>query len=275
MKILENFIESKTGNMKTCEDYIYVNDNFAAVIDGVSSKTKSLYDNKTTGQLAVDLIIAAIGKFQKDISAENAIMKITENIKHYYLDNNLYDKAKTNPAERAAACISIYSAFHKQVWIVGDCQCLLNEKVYTNEFKMDDTASEVRSLFLKMEILKGKTIDELLINDTGREYITPLLNNQALFENDTNGDEYSYGVLNGFTVPTSMIKIIQISETAKFVVLASDGYPILKETLEESEKQLKYVMEHDPLCIHIHKCTKGLITGNISFDDRSYLKIEI
>lgn len=275
MKIIEKFIESKTGNMKTCEDYIYVNDNFAAVIDGVSSKTTSMYGERTTGQLAVDLITKAMDKFEKDITAENAIVKITKEIELYYKENNIYDKVKNNPTERASACIAIYSSFYKQVWIVGDCQCLIKDKIYTNEFKLDDISTEARALFLKMEMLKGKTIEELLINDTGRDFILPLLKNQALFENRFDESEYSYGVINGFEVPSSLIKIIKIDAAAKFLVLTSDGYPVLKATLLEAEEQLKYIMKKDPLCMDIYRSTKGLKAGNISFDDRSYLKIEV
>ena len=41
MKVLEQFIESKTGNQSLCEDSIFLNESFAAVIDGATSKPPS------------------------------------------------------------------------------------------------------------------------------------------------------------------------------------------------------------------------------------------
>ena len=56
------------------------------------------------------------------------------------------------------------------------------------------------------------------------------------------------------------------------VILASDGYPFLGDSLQESEEALKKQLEDDPLCINSFKATKGLMRGNKSFDDRCYVK---
>lgn len=58
------------------------------------------------------------------------------------------------------------------------------------------------------------------------------------------------------------------------LVLASDGYPVLKETLAESEAVLRELMEKDPLCFRENKGTKGLVKGNDSFDDRTYIRFD-
>ena len=56
------------------------------------------------------------------------------------------------------------------------------------------------------------------------------------------------------------------------IILASDGYPYLENTLEASESKLKYILENDPLCYTLYKSTKGIQKGNVSFDDRSYVR---
>ena len=53
---------------------------------------------------------------------------------------------------------------------------------------------------------------------------------------------------------------------------SSDGYPFLKGTLHESEEALVCQLRDDPLCIRSFKATKGLMLGNVSFDDRCYLR---
>jgi len=56
------------------------------------------------------------------------------------------------------------------------------------------------------------------------------------------------------------------------IVLASDGYPFLKSTLEASEKALEELLKHDPQCVNSFIATKGLVEGNKSFDDRTYIR---
>jgi sugar/nucleoside kinase (ribokinase family) len=58
-------------------------------------------------------------------------------------------------------------------------------------------------------------------------------------------------------------------------VLATDGYPFLRPTLQESEKRLEEVTTGEPLCMRLFKPTKGLQGGNLSFDDRAYLRLDI
>ncbi len=49
MQVVEQFVQAKTGNLETCEDAIYVDDNFVAIIDGATNKTSKLWDGKTCG----------------------------------------------------------------------------------------------------------------------------------------------------------------------------------------------------------------------------------
>lgn len=270
---VESYIQSKTGNSSLCEDYKYMDENFAAVIDGVSTKTKVRYQGRTTGQAAALLVAEAIGNLNKEATAFEAALYITNHIKKYYMEHGIYEKVKRYPAQRVAAVSVIYSSYYRQVWLIGDCQCLVDGKVYSNPQKIDEITSEVRSLYLKQEILKGKTMKELLIKDTGREYISELLNNQSLFENNISHDDYCYSVFDGFPIPKENIKVIDVPLDAGYVVLASDGYPYLKDTLKESEEQLEFVLQNDPLCMNIYKSSKGLVSGNVSYDDRTYLKI--
>ena len=52
MKIIEQFIEGKKQNPSLCEDGLFINDHFIAVVDGVTSKSDALFDNKAGGRAA-------------------------------------------------------------------------------------------------------------------------------------------------------------------------------------------------------------------------------
>jgi glycerophosphoryl diester phosphodiesterase len=45
--------------------------------------------------------------------------------------------------------------------------------------------------------------------------------------------------------------------------------------LEASEQALQEILRDDPLLFRKYKATKGLQPGNVSFDDRAYVKIEL
>ena len=75
-------------------------------------------------------------------------------------------------------------------------------------------------------------------------------------------------------VPINKVKVIDVADGGQDIVLASDGYPFLKNTLEKSEKALSEQLHNDPLCIRYFKATKGLMNGNKSFDDRAYIRFK-
>ena len=56
------------------------------------------------------------------------------------------------------------------------------------------------------------------------------------------------------------------------VVLASDGYPFLKPTLAASEAALVEQIANEPQNIRSFIATKGIVEGNKSFDDRTYIR---
>lgn len=45
-----------------------------------------------------------------------------------------------------------------------------------------------------------------------------------------------------------------------------------KGTLAESKKELSEILKNDPLCYKEYCSTKGQKKGNVSFDDRSYIR---
>jgi hypothetical protein len=82
-------------------------------------------------------------------------------------------------------------------------------------------------------------------------------------------------VLDGFPVPDEGIFVQPFPTDLHTIVLASDGYPYLQETLGASEQQLQELLNEDPLLFRRYKATKGMKQDNISFDDRTYVKLKV
>ena len=63
-------------------------------------------------------------------------------------------------------------------------------------------------------------------------------------------------------------------DAARREVVDSDGYVELEPTLAASEVALAQMLAADPLRMDSrHPATKGIATGALSFDDRTYVRL--
>lgn len=273
MTVQEYQLVGKEENPLTCEDDVIITDAFVAVVDGATSQVRS--SEKSPGLKAVNCVREALEGMPGDIDAIECFERLNSSIADIYREEGVYEKAKKYPEYRSSAAGIIYSRFRSEIWLIGDCQGLIDDRVVADWKGADSLLSDVRAMYLESEILKGKSIDELRAKDTGREYIRELLIRQKLFQNSGSDSPYAYTVLDGFlTDAQGAVRIYSVPETCKRIVLASDGYPSLKPTLLESERVLHEIISADPLCFRDFKSTKGVYSGNVSFDDRAYVRLE-
>lgn len=275
MKIVETFIQSKNGIDELSEDGIFINNDFAAVIDGCTNKSSFSYD-KTPGRIAMEIIKESIATFKKDITAEKALATITKDIYNWYIKNSILEQATQNPESRISACLVIYSKHYHQLWFVGDCQALVNnKKLYHFPILIEHYTSSLRSFLIYAELQQGNTEEGLLKKDVSREKLNPILAQQVYLQNEFGQGPFAYSVCNGFPIRNEDIKKIQLTVEQTTIALSSDGYPKIKKTLKKSETYLKNILEKDPLLYKDFKATKGMNDGYKSFDDRSYLKFTV
>ena len=264
MKIFEQFIKGKKNNQDLCEDMLFVSENFIAVVDGVTSKSDTLFEGKTGGRAAAEKICEAVSKFPEDIKLDKAVEIMSESV------NALYENGA--PFGSAAASVIIYSDFYKEVWSVGDCQCYVNATFYSHEKEIDSIVADVRSLVLELNRRQGMTDEDFLHNDPGREFVLPVIKKFQILANA--GGKFSYGVVNGAKILEEDM-IIHKACVGDEIVLASDGYPKLMRTLEESENILQKELLINPLCDKDFRSTKGIQSDCLSFDDRTYIRFRV
>ena len=256
MKIIESNIIGKRSQ-ETCEDGIVITSDFVAVIDGSTSKTPThLAPDMKNGRYAMVLISEYI---RKELKAEASVDDFCQGVTAY-IYNKVYCKLKVverlsaHPEERLTASAVIYSRARQEVWMVGDCQAIIDGRLYENGKPYEQEIAEKRAALIK----HGMSPTE------ARQAIVPSLVQAML-----NGQNKSYAVIDGFPIYREGVKVVECQSE---IILASDGYPFLKPTLEESEKALADQLAHDPQNIDAFIATKGLVEGNISFDDRAYVR---
>ena len=296
MKIIESSIIGKKSP-EACEDGMVVTDDFIAVIDGSTSKTpKHLNPDMKNGRYAMMLILEYIREELKaDASVDDFCQGVTA-----FIYNKVYEKLgveewlKEHPEERLTASAILYSWTRNEVWMVGDCQAIIDGKLYENGKPYEEKIARKRV----------ELIEQGLSPAEARKQIEPLLIKAML-----SGQNQTYTVIDGFPIYREGVKIVSVSDSSSVqdsvsssdscsvqdpvscsgsasasdtipsssseIVLASDGYPFLKPTLAASEAALAEQIANDPQNIHSFIATKGIVEGNKSFDDRTYIRFSV
>ena len=287
MKIIESSIIGKKSP-EACEDGMVVTDDFIAVIDGSTSKTpKHLNPDMKNGRYAMMLISEYIREELKaDASVDDFCQGVTA-----YIYNKVYEKLgveerlKEHPEERLTASAILYSRTRNEVWMVGDCQAIIAGKLYENGKPYEEKIARKRVELIAQGLSPAEA----------RKQIEPLLIEAML-----SGQNQTYTVIDGFPIYREGVKVASVSDSSSVqdsvpasdsvpcsdsvsasgtisvssseIVLASDGYPFLKPTLAASEAALAEQIANDPQNIHSFIATKGIVEGNKSFDDRTYIR---
>lgn len=287
MKIIESSIIGKKSQ-EACEDGMVVTDDFIAVIDGSTSKTpKHLNSDMKNGRYAMMLISEYI---REELKADASVDEFCQGVTAY-IYNKVYEKLgveerlKEHPEKRLTASAILYSRTKDEVWMVGDCQAIIAGKLYENGKPYEQEIARKRV----------ELIEQGLSPAEARKQIEPLLIKAML-----SGQNQTYTVIDGFPIYREGVKVVSVSDSSSVqdsvpasdsvpcsdsasasdtipsssseIVLASDGYPFLEPTLAASEAALAEQIANDPQNIHSFIATKGIVEGNKSFDDRTYIR---
>lgn len=256
------------------EDGWVTTPDFIAVIDGSTSKGTHDYGGKKSGRLAMEIIREAITLLQPSCDIHECVERLSKALFDYYVEHHMIEEVTRHTENRLSASAVIYSVNKKEIWQIGDCPCMIDSEVYENPKYWELPMAQARALYLESELRSGKSVVQLQAHDTGREYILPLLRFSTNYQNKEDEPDYAFPVLDGFTIPTYLLKSYKVGN-AKEIVLASDGYLKLLPTLQQTEEFTQQYLSKDPLCIRQFKMTKGLAKGQHSFDDRTYLRFKI
>lgn len=270
----------KNPDQKKCEDVIYKGTHYA-VIDGATDKSGYPYrlngEQVSSGKFAALIIASALDTVQLGTPVNIAVETISKELNKAILDQ--YPNIKKE--DRPSASVIVFDSILDIIWSVGDCLAALEGngilEEYDYGFEVDKLLSHMRFLVHQELISNGKPWNpESEEKDPGREAILPFLKIQGLLSNTT-GD-FTYGVMNGLSVPSEHIKTVKVSPKINNIYLVSDGYPAIVVDgvvlYERAEEYLKELLLEDPLCIGRLRSTKGLVKGNLAHDDRSWLHIK-
>ncbi len=265
MEIIEQSIIPKNP-ARHSEDGIVVTPDFIAVIDGSTSKSTRRYSFfRSNGEQAMRLVARFIKSMPKTMTCHQFCTGVTAYIRKHYKKSQLTALAE-HPEDRLTASVVVFSRLSREIWMVGDCQCLVNGELFDNPKPYEQELAERRADIIRQS---PQPWDHFLEHDTAREAIIPRMIETMQHQNK------GYSVLDGFPVDEQHVRIITLDFRPWEIVLASDGYPFLCPTLAESEERLTAQRLNDPLNIGVFKATKAFAKGNNSFDDRAYIRFKV
>lgn len=267
MQIIENFLQGKRPDQTLCEDGWVVTEHWAAVVDGSTSKVPG----RAGGKEAMQLVCSKLRTMPADVAKEELLQTITRELAAHHVP-----ESAGNAEYRPTCSAVIYHRSRRVVWLVGDCQCRFGGRTYTHPKLVDEVLTRTRCDVVRYLLANGYTAEDIRKKDLGRAVIFDALREQTNFQNDPNPfNPYRYPVFDGTPVDPELVPEIAVPEDVREIVLASDGYPELADTWQQTEDRLQELLEADPLCYRENPATKCLMEGNLSFDDRCYLRLAL
>ena len=218
----------------------------------------------------MQLISRYIRRMPANTSCHQFCVGATKVIRKHYRWRFPLSRMQQHPEERLCASVIIYSRLRREIWLVGDCHCLVGGEYYDNPKPYEQPLAEMRAAKVRELLAQGMTEHELRQkHDPAREVMIPTMLEVMHNQNVT------YAVVDGFPIPEDKVRVLTLDFRPWEIVFASDGYPQLAPTLEETEQLLDHQRREDPLNIGEFKATKAFVEGNNSFDDRTYIRFQV
>lgn len=263
---------AKDGSLNPCGDRYVWNEHYIAVIDGATPKGEMLWDGCPGDVFVSHLIADTIVEMNPEYSAIEAITHINDVVKNTYKAYGV-EFSTLRPEERLQCSLLIYSVKKHEVWSFGDCMLRINHQEYRNLKEGDQVFAALRAFCIQIERdRRGGDVNEQELSQYGRQMILPYLKEYTTLAN--RDVPFGYDVIDGGTIHAEHVKVYAVQKD-DYVVMASDGYPHLFDTLEDTENYLKKALSEDPICVGRLRGTKGVTPGNQSYDDRTYLSFRV
>ena len=261
--IFENFTRGK-DSLGYSEDRVITSENHFGVLDG-SRGPEDL--GKETISAILDSAVEYLVSLPATARFEDVASELDTITSWHKKEAGVIDFKRSG-----GFVFCLYSNHFNEIWRVGDCKFRNGERVYSNMFKAEEICAAARSLILKSKLNGGLTPQDIMNSVDYHHSIDDLLLHEVSFLNVAN-DPLGIGAVVGDGIPP----VFQERAEARpgRLVITTDGYPKVFDTLEETEAELEALLIEDPLCIGANQQCKGLAPGLVSFDDRSFVSADI
>ena len=220
-EVLEALWQAKQSSSTTIpgDDVLHLTPDFAAVVDGAGSWSGRL-NGLRPGRFAALAVAEGVGTLEAEADLPSAARHLS-----LLLREALAGTSIEGELLRPQTCVAaIYSVARREVWLVGDCQALVNGQHHQFDLPTDQRAASLRQALLRTLLMKGQSIAELQASDPSWPILKPLFEAAPAYRNHPT-DLLEYGAFDGQRIPACHLHVLPVLEQVTEVVLASDGYP--------------------------------------------------
>lgn len=266
--VVEAFTASKTKHDDDNEDVYADGPIWTVVCDGTSDKSGYRLNGRTGGWHVSRLIAEVFTAAGPGATTTDLLTAI--NLRYDDLFGSTVDPSSS---ERPSAVFTAFNKIAGTVVRVGDVTWTDGTDVFAVQNKVEAVHVAMRSNYLRMLLAEGATVEELLEHDPARALILPSLRREVAFRNRADVGDLAFPAVDGRPIPDQFIEKWTVGPNVTAVMIASDGYPRVLSTLDETETYLQDDLLRDPLRIGRHAGTKAPGPGFVSFDDRTYVRL--
>lgn len=171
-KIINRESISSGKKQRSNDDDIYIGEDFAAVIDGVSHKSSLKVGDKEIK--IAQIITEAIRKIDGEQAPQYAkTLNFDEFVRYinWYISEYLTQYDMTDEIGKVEATGVVYSKYQNQIWLVGDCRAIYDGHIVKNPLKVDEVYIDIRIQIVKALLEAGYSEEELETNDISKTII--------------------------------------------------------------------------------------------------------
>lgn len=268
-EVIESSSVAKCGDERGNHDAVVINDSYVAVFDALQARGWRAWNKRPAGVFARDIMVSTLEGLPGDAEAQDVIRALQEVLQaeaKSCIEEMSDDQIYAYPQSRAL----IYSIAKHEIWRLGDSPFCINGKLNYQRSEGYEKAAEKRAEVMERFLANPLSDMKDLINtDYGRSSAMDII-----IEEEKRVD----GVLTLSGRPDvdidallDNVEIFDVEPGAE-VILASDGYPKVLPTLEESEQWLADERARDPLFVRDYKALQGAKDEEAGYDDRSYVR---
>lgn len=265
--VVESFVESKHPD-RLSEDLIVVSDHFAAVVDGASDATGAMFAGRTGGLLAAEAVAATVEALEPAATARQFAAEATAAVQAAVAAaTGIIDASTRWPA----ACVVCLSHERSEIWRIGDAHFAVDGETNSPMLAINEVKGRFRAALNTALIESGTPLTDMMESDPGGTAVRALTDVQQHLSNLPG--PWGYGCVNGRAIPDEFVEVFPV-DGGRDIVLASDGYPRLEATLDDSEATLRRLLAADPAAIgELWTMGRSLRPGFDAIDDRAFLRL--
>ena len=122
------------------------------------------------------LISRYIRKMPANTSCHQFCVSATKALRRHYWLRFPVERMQQHPEERLCASVVLYSRLRREVWLVGDCHCLIGGEYVDNPKPYEQPLAEMRAAKVRELLAEGMSQNDLLQpHDPAREVMIPTM----------------------------------------------------------------------------------------------------